>query len=220
MDTVWHAFWAYMLFRKKPYASLAVIGSILPDFATLLLLGVHFLTQGFAWKTLEISHPVIQSLTYNYITHSMVVIVVLALLSALFWKKILPIFYGMGLHALMDYATHHGDNALPFYPLSMWKIVSPISFWETAHHSIPLMIVNTLLVCIALVYLIKTMKEKEHTRFFLALFSLGYLGMMMIFYLTNQKILETVVNGLIPTLFFIILLKKELALRCRQRSKA
>jgi hypothetical protein len=145
----------------------------------------------------------------------MVIIVALAILSALFWKKALPIFYGMGLHAIMDYATHYGDNAYPLYPFSTWKIVSPISFWETTHYSIPFMIVNTLLAVVLMIYLLHTIKHKDNTLLGLMLFCLAYTLPLIVFFVINSKITEAIMNGIIPLIFFLWLARKQLFLRSK-----
>lgn len=38
------------------------------------------------------------------------------------------------LHALEDFSLHHDDAHQQFYPLSSWRFVSPVSYWDPAHY--------------------------------------------------------------------------------------
>ncbi len=38
------------------------------------------------------------------------------------------------LHLVFDFLLHHHDARLHFWPLSDWKFVSPLSYWDPAHY--------------------------------------------------------------------------------------
>jgi len=46
----------------------------------------------------------------------------------------LALFASMGLHALCDLALHHDDAHRHLFPLSDWRLASPVSYWDPAHH--------------------------------------------------------------------------------------
>ena len=38
------------------------------------------------------------------------------------------------LHLALDFPLHHDDARRHFWPLTDWVFVSPVSYWDTAHH--------------------------------------------------------------------------------------
>lgn len=136
MNTLWHAFWTYVLFRKKKWWWKAVLFSIIPDLIwvaqMLILLGSGKM------KTLSLQvyllFPFTQPMSYGL--HSALIFIPL-LLIAIWWKKetLYGYFWGWGFHIFSDYLTHRGDNYWPFYPLNHYQIQGLISYWELQYHA-------------------------------------------------------------------------------------
>ncbi|MBC6441869.1 MAG: cobalamin biosynthesis protein CobQ [Rhodobacteraceae bacterium] len=55
--------------------------------------------------------------------------------SALARTPAVPAFAATGaLHVLMDFPVHNDDARAHFWPLTMWKFESPVSYWDPAHY--------------------------------------------------------------------------------------
>jgi len=55
-----------------------------------------------------------------------------------FWSKrsALMVFAGAGLlHLALDFPVHNNDARMHFWPLSDWKFISPISYWDRRFHA-------------------------------------------------------------------------------------
>ncbi len=49
-------------------------------------------------------------------------------------RTLAMVFASMALHALGDFPLHHDDAHRHFFPLSDWRYVSPVSYWDPSHH--------------------------------------------------------------------------------------
>ncbi len=79
--------------------------------------------------------------------------------------------YSMLLHFMLDLPLHHDDAHRHFLPISNWRFISPLSYWDVAHHAREVVIGETLLAvisCIALIY-------KKRTIITFIIFSLSIL---------------------------------------------
>ncbi len=210
MDTIWHAFWVYVLFRKHKAVNLALFGAILPDILNMVILGWNFLMLGFTWMIYANPVMPVWALTVNYLVHSSVVILFIGILLWYIKPSWMPFAYGMGLHAILDYITHHTDAYPSFYPLSSWKFVSPFSYWETSYFSQEILFINLIAAMITIGILLVMIEKASMTERFLALFGIAYCIMLVVFYTINQRSFELIVNGIIPLLFFIVFFVKTL----------
>jgi hypothetical protein len=70
----------------------------------------------------------------NAISHSFLLWGLLAFIAfARRWPLILA-FTASGLtHAAIDFLCHREDAHMQFWPLTRWKFVSPVSYWDPAH---------------------------------------------------------------------------------------
>lgn len=57
------------------------------------------------------------------------------------------------LGAAEDFFLHHDDAHMHFWPLSHWRFISPVSYWNPAHHGIPASLIEIIVVTIAGVWL-------------------------------------------------------------------
>lgn len=48
--------------------------------------------------------------------------------------RLLACFAAMGVHALCDLPLHREDGHRHFFPLSDWRFMSPVSYWDPSHH--------------------------------------------------------------------------------------
>ncbi len=208
MDTVWHAFWTYLIFRRKKYLPLTLLGAVIPDIANLFMMGLNFLLYGFTMETY--GAPKIPAITLyaNYAMHSILLIALLGIFCYYLARPLLPLTFGLGFHAIIDYATHNADAYPPFFPLSLIKFPSPVSYWDPAHYGYALMLVNLVLVSIAFWYLFKTLKKPSYAEIGLFVFGVIYLLLLSWFYLANQRIYELIVNGVLPLLLFVVILSR------------
>ena len=50
------------------------------------------------------------------------------------WEVLIAIASSLILHNLSDFPVHHDDAHRHFYPLSQFRYVSPLSYWDTKHY--------------------------------------------------------------------------------------
>ncbi len=128
-------------------AWIAALGGLVPDFAMLLTVAVL--------KLLAIPDPIIFGFLYwqepwqvaNAIGHSFLLwggLFLLALVmrerlsasaSAIDRWSLVMVFAGSALlHSAIDFLLHREDAHMSFWPLSRWKFVSPVSYWDRAYY--------------------------------------------------------------------------------------
>ncbi len=142
--------------RSKPRLFVAVaLGAMIPDLPIIIF---------YAWESLIVgySEHVIWTQRYflpgwqNFIDvfNSLPLIAVLLLIAKAMRMKWLPvILIGMVLHILLDIPFHHDDAHRHFYPLSDWKFVSPISYWDPRYHGDTMAVIQIATVTVGLVWL-------------------------------------------------------------------
>lgn len=62
----------------------------------------------------------------------------------------------MMLHSLIDFGLHHDDSHRHFWPLSDWRLASPISYWDPAHFGAIVAPLELLLVAAGGAWLLRT----------------------------------------------------------------
>ncbi len=122
----------------------AVLGSLLPDLSLYLMAGVSL-------HILNIPpHVVFDELYFSpqwqtvFAIDNSFILWGLALALGL-WRgwQVLTVAASAGLlHIMMDFGLHAGDGRPHFWPLSDWVFHSPVSYWDTSHHSIWVMPVS------------------------------------------------------------------------------
>lgn len=120
-----------------PEIALPVLtGAFLPDAPILIFYLYHHRIKGVAqdrlWSDLYWTRPWID-LFHGF--HSFVLIGVGLIIALLLQSTAATLFFGsMFLHALADFPLHHKDAHRHFYPLSDWRFLSPVSYWDPARH--------------------------------------------------------------------------------------
>lgn len=187
MNTPSHAIINLFLLGKQslPQANLPIfIGAILPDIPI-------FLFYGWAKLIVRQSEKQIWSETYYQpfwqnivvIFHSIPLALAGCLISFYFkWESLEIFFISLVLHSLEDFPVHNDDAHRHFFPLSNYRFISPISYWDRKHHgaiislielslvlltTIPVFqilhstIGKTLLICIDVMYLYFYLRSRK-----------------------------------------------------------
>ena len=120
--------------RRVTAAALA--GALVPDLSLYLLAGWALVVQGLPPET------VFGRLYYSdawqtvFRIDNSVPLWTLALVAGgLARRPVLVAFAGAALlHLALDFPLHHDDARAHFWPLTDWIFVSPVSYWDPAHH--------------------------------------------------------------------------------------
>lgn len=135
----------------------ALIGGFLPDIpAYLFFFYTTFIMQASQqkiWGDLYFSSGWSPFIT---LSHSFILWPLLLLLSY-FWGKKLVFWIASSalLHIIMDFTVHHDDAYRHFYPLTNWRFESPLSYWDPAYYGNIVGSVDTIVVLLLLIYIIK-----------------------------------------------------------------
>ena len=141
MNTPAHMLLGAALFGRSGQARLiwaAVLGALAPDASLYVMAGVSLFV-------LNIPPQVVFDELYFSDSWQTVFAIdnsvfLWGLLLAIAWWRRWPAglaFAGAGmLHLALDFPLHAGDGRRHFWPLSDWVYVSPVSYWDSAHHAI------------------------------------------------------------------------------------
>lgn len=123
--------------RKASHKRSAIIvaGALLPDLAIIFF---------YAWQ-LILGTPELQIWSVEYYRpiwqaaiDSLNSIPLICLAMLICWQTrrhlLLIFFSSMLLHVFGDLPLHHDDANRHFFPFSDWSFVSPVSYWDPAHH--------------------------------------------------------------------------------------
>jgi hypothetical protein len=144
MNTQTHMIMGAVLFgRKLPrHAWAGVAGGIIPDipmyaiFSALKLYGIPdfiiFSVAYFDWRWQ----------TVNAIGHSLIMWPLLALIGWFLasrtnaaWPKVIGIIAASAtIHSIIDMLCHREDAHMHFWPLTNWKFMSPVSYWNPMYY--------------------------------------------------------------------------------------
>lgn len=90
------------------------------------------------------------------------------------WVEILSL--SMVLHSLLDFPVHNDDAHRHFFPVSNYRFISPLSYWNPRHHGKVVSTVEKLMVLGATIYLFPS---------FDSWFGKGLMICVNLFYLTT-----------------------------------
>ncbi|VBB08491.1 phospholipase c/d [Lucifera butyrica] len=163
MYTWHHGLWMYFFSRRHPDVWQFVAGSMAPDYIYVIFVAIMLLKGQIAWYELPKLNPtVLMSFLPLYpwvvkvdlIGHSVViwsVALMLALLPGI--RKMQAFVIGWGSHLLLDELTHAAHANFFLYPLSLFSVHSPVSYWEPGYFAREFKLVNGILLGLALIYL-------------------------------------------------------------------
>jgi hypothetical protein len=168
MNTPTHAILSYTLLRKmvkeKYDAAWILFGSILPDLA-IFFLPIYGISAGYSmreiWDTLYFTdHWQLIIDSFNSVP---VVLVVMSIAYLARWRGGMLLGFSMLIHVLGDIFLHNDDAHRHFFPLSDYRLISEVSYWDPAHHGHWGALIEVVIISIAILFLwphIKTRRWK------------------------------------------------------------
>ncbi|NES65696.1 MAG: hypothetical protein F6K24_10730 [Okeania sp. SIO2D1] len=164
MNTPSHAIINLALLAKPqlPQANLAiVIGGVLPDIPIFIFYFwakfIVRLPEAKIWSE-AYYQPLIQNLVATF--HSIPLAIILLLISYYFgWEIMQVICISLVLHSLFDLPVHNNDAHRHFFPLSNYRFISPISYWDPKHYGGIVALIEILLVFLATLWIFSTINS-------------------------------------------------------------
>jgi hypothetical protein len=174
MFTFHHGLWIYFLTRRHAQVWQFVIGSMLPDYVYFIML-ILALVRG------QIEFSNILSLNPHFLLgilplypwavkadlfgHSVVVwgaFFVIFLIPGL--NRLQAFMIGWGSHLFIDGLTHGAYANYYLYPLSLFAVHSPVSYWEPEYLAREFKMVNGVIMSLIIVYLISKWWRKRQVK--------------------------------------------------------
>jgi hypothetical protein len=164
MNTPSHAILNLVIFNQQVQnqASYAIlIGAILPDLPIFwfyfLMKFVYRLPMSQVWSEVYYQ-PFWQGIisTFHSIPLALLGVLIAHLLG---WKTLEIGFWSMVLHSLLDLPVHNNDAHRHFFPLSNYRFISPISYWDRKHYGGIVALVEISLVLLASIYIFLTIRS-------------------------------------------------------------
>jgi len=132
-----------------------VMGGFLPDLPTYLFFAVHTFFIGTSQQTLwDTTYFESDWSTVITLSHSLI-LWPLAFAIGLFLQRTLLKFVALGglIHVTMDFFVHNDDAYRHFWPLTEWKFMSPVSYWDPAHFGTLVGAVDSVVIIALLLWL-------------------------------------------------------------------
>lgn len=158
MDTGAHIV-CNLVIQSRPSQSrvfaLIILGAVLPDLPMILF---------YAWESLVMGtkESAIWSELYflpgwqNFfdVFNSLPFILIVLAIGLISKKNLLSVLaLSMILHILLDLPLHNDDAHRHFFPLSDWRFVSPVSYWDPMHYGKIMSFIQIAIVALGLVIL-------------------------------------------------------------------
>ncbi len=155
MNTPTHLILAAAIFAKpeqRKVTTAALLGGFIPDFSLYFM----FIWHRFVLNTS--TNEIFDDLYYSdywqqvFAIDNSFVLWAIALALAVYTKsRILIVFCAAAfIHLLCDFPLHVDDARAHFWPITMWKFESPVSYWDANHHGDIFSVFEILLVCVLL----------------------------------------------------------------------
>jgi hypothetical protein len=173
MNTQSHVLMGALLFgRTVPKLAWAgAAGGVVPDLPMFAIVGFlrltgHEFEEIFGKLYWEHWWQVANAIGHNFILWS-----VLCIFGATLAKSVeaataergalLFAFSGSALiHSAVDFLCHRNDSHMHFWPLSQWRFVSPVSYWDPAHFGTAFSLFEAMLGLVMAVLLFRTFRNK------------------------------------------------------------
>ncbi len=160
MNTPAHAIINLLLFRKsarETHAVAIVAGALLPD-APMLVFYLWARLSGMSERT--IWHDGYYDPGWQALFDAFHSFPLLGLAWLLAWRarmRALSLFFAsMVMHSLFDFPFHHNDAHRHFWPLSDFRFLSPISYWDPAYYGQYVSVLELLVVVAGGAWLLRT----------------------------------------------------------------
>jgi len=159
MNTPAHLLIGAALFSKRDNTKLltgALLGGFIPDVSLYLMAGISIFLLNisprivFGEMYFSNSWQLVFSIDNSFVLWGLLFAVSLKTRSAFF----IALTGSALLHLVTDFALHHDDARAHFWPLSQWKFESPLSYWDSSHHSFYVIPVEGIVTAIATFYLV------------------------------------------------------------------
>jgi len=140
-----------------------VWGGLVPDLPTYAFFIVHTAllgtSQRLMWDVLYFDSAWSPFIT---LSHSLLLWPVLLLFAALAKRALLRLFaISALLHVSLDFLVHHDDAYRHLWPLSDWKFMSPVSYWDPAYYGNWASLFDAVLVIALLTWLVSHYKKPQ-----------------------------------------------------------
>jgi len=140
-----------------------VAGGLVPDLPAYAFFFVHTIllgtSQQLMWDVLYFDSAWSPFIT---LSHSLLLWPVLLLFAALAKRALLRLFaISALLHVSLDFLVHHDDAYRHLWPLSDWKFMSPVSYWDPAYYGNWASLFDAVLVIALLTWLVSHYKNHK-----------------------------------------------------------
>lgn len=145
---------------KKIYWAIG-LGALFPDTVTILFFFVTSVIQQLPHETIwrDLYFNSYWNNIFN-LTHSFWLLPLFISIALYHKNKHAVYFFGSALiHSAMDFLVHAEDAYAHFFPLSLWRFNSPISYWNPAYHGEIVSIFEHIFVGIALFLLLSNVEK-------------------------------------------------------------
>ena len=171
--------------RRARFVWAALLGGLLPDVPMFLLFAAARMAGADAHRIFERAYFSQSWQAANGLAHSLLLWPLLLAAALALHRRargsdtgryaLLAAFAASGLtHAVVDFLCHREDAHMHFWPLTRWKFMSPVSYYERAHFGGTFMVAEMALGLASAAWLIVTVKHWP-TRIAAAFLSLPYL---------------------------------------------
>lgn len=163
----------------KPRTVAFVIGSFLPDVPIYTFFFIHTVLLGTSqqqmWDVLYFASAWVPVFT---LSHSLLLWPGLILIGQVTRQKLVMYVGSAGtLHVCLDFLVHNDDAYAHFWPLTDWKFISPVSYWDPNYYGSIVSAVDTVVILSLLTWL--------YTRYPNQRGRIG-IGIIAVLYLTSQ----------------------------------
>ena len=155
MNTPTHLIMSAVLFAKPEQSKVttaALLGGLIPDVSLYFMFFWHQFILGTPTKTIFDKLYFSDYWQKIFALDNSFIVWGIFLGLALFLKSgwAIAVSGAALVHLLCDFPLHVDDARAHFWPLTMWKFESPISYWDSNHHGNIVSTLEILLVCLML----------------------------------------------------------------------
>jgi len=157
MNTATHILTASAILtrRNRPYRNAAIVfGALLPDLSIFALFAWakwNGFSQAQIWRELYWQEP---WQTLGAISNSFPIWLIVLGIGLLLRSKItIAVAAAALIHLCLDFPVHADDAHKHFWPVTDWRFHSPLSYWDTDHHSGYVIVAEFLLCLVGLAVL-------------------------------------------------------------------
>ncbi len=139
---------------RRAVTAAAIAGAIIPDLSLYLLAGWELLIQGtdpqivFGQMYYSESWQAVFRIDNSFVLWALMLVIGLMTRSAV----LIALCSAALLHLTLDFPLHNDDARAHFWPITNWKFVSPVSYWDPKYYGHIVGPVEVVLVIAATVY--------------------------------------------------------------------